>query len=139
MIEFKVTNNLSDDEKMIRDTVFVEEQGFKIEFDDIDEFATHIVMYLDNKPVGCCRFFEDKDCWHIGRISVLKPYRGNGFGEKIVIEAEKTAKQVGAKSISLSAQVRVSHFYEKLGYKKYGDIYFDEYCEHIVMIKNLSN
>lgn len=44
MIEFKVANILSADEKMIRETVFVEEQGFKIEFDDIDEFATHIAM-----------------------------------------------------------------------------------------------
>ena len=137
MIIFKVTNTLSEDEKMIRETVFIEEQKFKIEFDDTDDIATHIVMYIDNKPVGCCRLYKQEKEYHIGRIAVLKPYRGKGYCEKILLEAEKDAKKMGADSISLSAQVRASGFYEKLGYKKYGEIYFDEYCEHIAMKKDI--
>lgn len=137
MIDFKVTNTLSEDEKMIRETVFIEEQKFKIEFDDSDDIATHIVMCLDNHPVGCCRLYKQENEYHIGRIAVLKPYRGKGYGEKILLEAEKIAKKMGADSISLSAQVRASGFYEKLGYKKHGEIYFDEYCEHIAMKKDI--
>ena len=137
MIDFKVTNNLSEDEKMIRETVFIEEQKFKIEFDDTDDIATHIVMYIDNNPVGCCRLYKQENEYHIGRIAVLKPYRGKGYGEKILLNAERVAKEKGADSISLSAQVRASGFYEKLGYKKYGEIYFDEYCEHIAMKKDI--
>ena len=137
MIDFKVTNTLSEDEKMIRETVFIEEQKFKIEFDDTDDIATHIVMYLDNHPVGCCRLYKQENEYHIGRIAVLKPYRGKGYGEKILLQAEKNAKKMGADSISLSAQVRASGFYEKLGYKKHGEIYFDEYCEHIAMKKDI--
>lgn len=135
MINFKVTDTLSEDEKMIRETVFIEEQKFKIEFDDIDNIATHIVMYLDNKPVGCCRLYNQENGYHIGRIAVLKPYRGKGYGEKILLQAESVAKEKGADCIKLSAQVRASGFYEKLGYNKYGEIYFDEYCEHIAMKK----
>lgn len=137
MIDFKVTNTLSEDEKYIRETVFIEEQKFKIEFDDIDNIATHIIMYLDGMPVGCCRLYKQENEYHIGRIAVLKPYRGKGYGEKILLEAEKDAKKMGADSISLSAQVRASGFYEKLGYKKHGEIYFDEYCEHIAMKKDI--
>lgn len=137
MIIIKVTNTLSEDEKMIRETVFIEEQKFKIEFDDTDDIATHIVMYLDNQPVGCCRLYKQENEYHIGRIAVLKPYRGKGYGEKIVLNAERVAKEKGADSISLSAQVRASGFYEKLGYKKHGEIYFDEYCEHIAMKKDI--
>ena len=135
MIDFKVTNTLSEDEKYIRETVFIEEQKFKIEFDDIDNIATHIVMYLDNNPVGCCRLYKQENEYHIGRIAILKPYRGKGYGEKILLQAEKNAKKMGADSISLSAQVRAAGFYEKLGYNKHGEIYFDEYCEHIAMKK----
>ncbi|MGN0502915.1 MAG: GNAT family N-acetyltransferase [Ruminococcus sp.] len=137
MIDFKVTDTLSEDEKMIRETVFIEEQNFKIEFDDIDEIATHIVMYLDTQPVGCCRLYKQENEYHIGRIAVLKPYRGKGYGEKILLHAESVAKEKGADTIKLSAQVRASGFYEKLGYKKYGEIYFDEYCEHIAMKKEI--
>lgn len=137
MINFKVTNNLTEEEKMIRETVFIDEQNFKTEFDEIDDIATHIVMYLDNQPVGCCRLYKQDNEYHIGRIAVLKPYRGNGYGERILLKAEKAAKKMGADSISLSAQVRASGFYEKLGYKKHSEIYFDEYCEHIAMIKEI--
>ena len=137
MISFKVTDAISEDEKMIRETVFIEEQKFKIEFDDLDVIATHIVMYLDTQPVGCCRLYKQENEYHIGRIAVLKPYRGKGCGEKILLEAEKVAKEKGADCIKLSAQVRASGFYEKLGYKKYGEIYFDEYCEHIAMKKDI--
>ena len=137
MINFKVTDTLSEDEKIIRETVFIEEQKFKIEFDDLDDIATHIVMYIDNNPVGCCRLYKQENEYHIGRIAVLKPYRGKGCGEKILLEAEKVAKEKGADCIKLSAQVRASGFYEKLGYKKYGEIYFDEYCEHIAMKKDI--
>lgn len=137
MIIFKVTNTLSEDEKMIRETVFIEEQKFKIEFDDTDDIATHIVMYIDNNPVGCCRLYKQENEYHIGRIAVLKPYRGKGYGQKILLNAERVAKEKGADSISLSAQVRASGFYEKLGYKKHGEIYFDEYCEHIAMKKDI--
>ena len=137
MINFIVTSTLSEDEKLIRETVFIEEQKFKIEFDDTDDIATHIVMYLDNQPVGCCRLYKQENEYHIGRIAVLKPYRGKGYGEKILLNAERVAKEKGADSISLSAQVRASGFYEKLGYKKHGEIYFDEYCEHIAMKKDI--
>ena len=137
MIIFKVTNNLTEEEKMIRETVFIDEQNFKTEFDEIDDIATHIVMYLDNQPVGCCRLYKQDNEYHIGRIAVLKPYRGKGYGEKILLNAERVAKEKGADSISLSAQVRASGFYEKLGYKKHGEIYFDEYCEHIAMKKDI--
>lgn len=137
MIDFKVTNTLSKDEKFIRETVFIEEQNFKIEFDETDDLATHIVMYFDDKPVGCCRLYKQGNEYHIGRIAVLKPYRGKGYGEKILLHAESVAKEKGAGTIKLSAQVRASGFYEKLGYKKYGEIYFDEYCEHIAMKKDI--
>ena len=36
----------SPDARAIRQSVFVEEQGFEYEFDDIDETALHLVLYL---------------------------------------------------------------------------------------------
>ena len=46
--------------KEIRQKVFVDEQGFQNEFDDIDEAATHIVMFDEDKiPIATCRIFWD--------------------------------------------------------------------------------
>ena len=40
--------NNSPDARAIRQSVFVEEQGFEYEFDDIDEIALHLVLYDEN-------------------------------------------------------------------------------------------
>ncbi len=138
MTEFKIFHKLTDDEKMIRTNVFVEEQGFKNEFDEIDDYAVHIVLYSDSEPAGCIRFFEDgSGTYHLGRLAVLKEYRGEHFGRLLAEKAEEQLLQIGADKITLSAQLRVSGFYKKLGYICEGDIYYDEFCEHIKMTKVL--
>lgn len=140
MIKFITTKFLSDDAKAIREEVFVREQKFTNEFDEIDKKAYHIVMYKDDTPIACCRFYKDdkiKDNYVAGRIAVRKEYRGNHIGKAVLDEIENEVKKLGGTLISLSAQLRVKGFYELSGYKASGDIYFDEYCEHIHMEKKL--
>ena len=139
MIEIKSFDFLTDDERMIRTKVFIEEQGFKLEFDEIDSKAVHLVLYYDGCPAACVRYFkgENEGEYVLGRLAVLKPYRGRHLGELLVQETEKRIRKLGASRLSLSAQVRASGFYKKLGFKQSGEIYFDEYCEHIHMEKIL--
>ena len=42
----------------VRTKVFVEEQGFKNEFDDIDKTALHILCYIDKRPVAVGRIYK---------------------------------------------------------------------------------
>ncbi|MEE0967522.1 MAG: GNAT family N-acetyltransferase [Bacilli bacterium] len=123
----------------IREKVFVEEQGFENEFDDLDYQSLHLEIYDNDKPVGCARMYTlDNKVYILGRIAVLKEYRGLNYGSKLVTILEEKARELNAEKIELSAQLRASVFYEKLGYQKYGEEYFDEYCPHIKMIKMLS-
>ena len=46
-MKYIVYNTLSDDAKNIRIKVFVEEQGFENEFDEIDNSSFHIVSYTE--------------------------------------------------------------------------------------------
>ena len=124
--------------RMIRQTVFMEEQGFHNEFDEIDSAALHLVIWVDEAPVATGRAFPkqgEENVWTIGRVAVLKPYRGQKLGFMIVQELEKAAREHGAKQFFLSAQVRVKEFYEALGYHAQGEIYRDEYCPHVAMTK----
>lgn len=136
-INFKVSNSVSSDERMIRVEVFEREQGFKNEFDERDKTSVHIVMYDGAVPVGCCRYYEsDEDGeFYIGRVAVIKPYRKHHLGGRLLEAAESRIKTDGGTKISVSAQVRVSDFYERYGYTPIGEVYFDEYCEHIHMEK----
>ena len=58
----------------------------------------------------------------------------DGFGSLFL---ENEIKKAGGKSVEVSAQVRIKDFYNKLGYVKQGEIYLDEFCEHIRMVKVL--
>lgn len=139
MISYRLSHSLTKDEIFIRRTVFVEEQGFKTEFDNIDGKSVHMVMYKDSLPIACLRYYRESSPgeYTIGRIAVLKEYRGQNYGVMIMEEAQRQLKNAGCTQLGLSAQVRACGFYRKLGYKEKGKIYFDEHCEHIHMEKEL--
>ncbi|MFR1756414.1 MAG: GNAT family N-acetyltransferase [Thomasclavelia spiroformis] len=126
------------DAKKLRQLIFVEEQGFENEFDEIDERAYHVVVYQDNCAIATGRmYFEDEKTMILGRIAVIKEYRGTGLGSKVVKSLENKAKELNCTTVKLSAQQRAQMFYEKLGYQPIGEVYYDEWCPHITMSKNI--
>ena len=140
-MEFKIINELTKDEMSIREEVFMQEQGFKNEFDDIDDSATHIVLYDDGSPVGCCRVYPDEAVGRFifGRLAVRKKYRGQDIGRKIMEKAIEYLSSIGASYISLSAQVQAKGFYANFGFMEEGEEYLDEHCPHIHMVKELGD
>ena len=133
----KTYNELPAEAAKIREEVFVREQGFSEEFDTVDNSACHIVLFLDGKAVATCRYFSDGGSYKVGRIAVLKNYRGRNFGSAVLLEAEKQIAMLGGRSVILHSQLQACGFYEKLGYVPYGEIEPEEGCPHIWMKKEL--
>lgn len=128
---------LPDEAKHIRQEVFINEQKFTSEFDETDKTALHIVIYNDNIAIGTARIFQEKDQWIIGRVAVVKEFRKHGAGSFLMTAAEKEIKSRGGTSVRIFAQKRAEKFYSKLGYIPTGNTGYDEYCEHLTMIKEL--
>ena len=139
MLSYIPFKTLPDDSKKIRIAVFVEEQKFTDEFDSIDPISTHIVAYIGSEPVGTCRIFctNENETYHVGRLAVLKEARGSNVGKFLMNAAETEIQKLGGNKVILSAQMRVRGFYEKLGYTSSGEVYLDQHCPHINMIKLL--
>ena len=51
----QILDHITDDIKQIRIDVFMKEQGFEDEFDEIDETAKFVLLSIDGKPSGTCR------------------------------------------------------------------------------------
>ncbi|MEG0329678.1 MAG: GNAT family N-acetyltransferase [Longicatena sp.] len=138
MITYKY--NIEKDWHEVREKVFVKEQGFRNEFDDVDRIAEHVCIYVDSVLAGCGRCFAQgvKDVYVIGRIAVLKEFRNSGIGTLIVEKLEEIAQENKAKVISLDAQCQAIHFYEKKGYVIYGEEHMDEHVPHVCMRKKIS-
>ena len=123
----------------IRITVFTEEQGFFDEFDDIDKTATHFIVFDGEKAIATCRVFEwdGEECHILGRFAVLREYRGKGIGRAMLEAVENQVRSVGGTGIILHSQLRAIGFYERCGYKGYGDFEDDEGYPHLWMKKTL--
>ena len=124
--------------KDIRVSVFVNEQGFVDEFDDIDETAWHIEVWNNDQPIAVGRMYQTDrlGIFTIGRIAVIKEWRQKNIGKTVMNALQNHAKHLGANAIELSAQWSAVGFYEKLGYIQVGDVYMDQFCPHIKMIKH---
>lgn len=123
----------------IREAVFMDEQGFAEEFDDMDAKAVHLVLFEAGEPAATCRYYwnDGQGCHAIGRIAVRKPFRGRGLGAAVLRAAEKQIGQAGGTQAVLAAQVRAGGFYQKQGYLPYGAPFDEEGCPHIWMRKAL--
>ena len=123
----------------IRETVFMQEQGFCSEFDETDGQSYHVLLRRDGRAIGTARLFSENDnhSMHIGRVAVLREERGGGSGSALLTECCEKARALGAQRLVLGAQCRAMKFYEKNGFQPFGEGYDDEGCPHQMMEKKL--
>ncbi len=125
--------------KEIRYRVFVQEQSVpqELEWDSFDKIAHHLILYLNNIPIGTARLFTKENRSYIGRVAVLKEYRGKGYGRIIMKAIMEHAKNIGIKRIYLHSQTYIKDFYKKLGYKEIGDKFIEAGIPHVEMFIDL--
>ena len=117
---------------MIREKVFIEEQKVtsQLEWDGMDEEAIHFLAFKNEKAIGCARAFVIENYMQLGRMAVLKEYRGEGIGTALIEKAITTAKLNQLSAIYISAQCHAIDFYKKFGFEITSDIYLDAEIPH---------
>ena len=116
----------------IRTSVFIKEQKVPndLEWDEYDESSVHILAYYEEIPVGTARLLKDG---HIGRMSVLKPYRNRKIGKNMLKYILEIAKDKSLNNIELSAQEHAVDFYKKFGFTVTSNVYLDAGIPHYDM------
>ena len=126
----------------IRIKVFVIEQQipWQWEFDRYDESAIHLLAEFNNQIIGTGRLYQsENDFEHkLGRMSVLKEFRGKGLGTKILKQFEIIAKEKNISKIYLEAQSDKLDFYLKENYVIKGNEYIMDGISHKLMFKIIS-
>lgn len=120
----------------IRKKVFVDEQGCDItrEHDELDSEAVHLIVREGDTPLSTGRVYYDinKKAFKIGRVCVLPEYRNKGIGDLTVKLLIYKALEYGSE-VHISAQSRLKGFYERYGFKAWGEEYMEENIPHIYM------
>ncbi len=119
--------------RSVRETVFIEEQQIppEEEWDALDP-PSHHLLALDRNgcPIGCARLTPER---RIGRMAVLKAWRGKGVGMALLQQAIAEARALGWREVELSAQEYAIGFYERAGFAAYGERYLDAGIPHRMM------
>ena len=134
MIEVTVVSFVEQQQNIldIRHRVFSVEQFVDpaIDFDGLDGIAVQVLAFSDGTAVGTGRMLSDG---HIGRIAVLKEFRGEGIGTDIILALVNQACEAGLSKVFLGSQVIAVPFYEKLGFKPTGENYMEANILHTPM------
>lgn len=130
-------DQLQQDAKLIRTQVFICEQGITEadEWDDQDVISQHFVIYDQDQPIATARLLQNHS---VGRVAVVKAYRGQGIGQMIMLEIISYAQKQRLSVLTLSSQVHAISFYEKLGFTVQGNSYDECGISHIEMTMNLN-
>lgn len=128
-----------DDALSVRTAVFVKEQNVppNIEVDQYEEESIHFVGYKNNIPIAAGRIRFDGEYGKLERISVLKEYRGNSYGRKVIHAMEAEILNQGYVKAKLHSQTHAESFYKQLGYITISDEFMEAGIPHITMVKEL--
>ncbi|SFD88281.1 ElaA protein [Sulfitobacter brevis] len=124
--------------RKLRRVVFIDEQGVS-EADELDEFdpeCLHLLAMDGDQPVGTARIKVEGDTAKIGRVCVLREFRGTGLGAALIRKALEVA-QGHASRAKLGSQVHAIGFYEALGFEAIGPVYDDAGIDHRDMVRAL--
>jgi predicted GNAT family N-acyltransferase len=122
----------------VREAVFVVEQAvpLEMEWDEWDGRCDHAVA-LDaaGAAIGTGRLLPEG---RIGRMAVLKPWRGKGIGAALLRALLERARERGIERVSLHAQAHAIGFYLRFGFSARGEEFFEAGIPHVQMTLELS-
>lgn len=125
------------DLRAVRSAVFIVEQGVPEheEWDEFDALSLHVLARdAAQRPIGTGRLLPDG---HLGRMAVLKAWRGRGVGAAILASLIEAARERGLARLILHAQTHALGFYEKFGFRVYGEAFAEVGIAHRAMCLDL--
>jgi predicted GNAT family N-acyltransferase len=122
----------------VRRAVFVEEQRVPewLEWDGLDVRCLHVLAAApDGAAIGTGRLVPDG---HIGRMAVLKAWRGRGVGGALLAELIAAARAANHAHARLNAQTHALGFYARFGFMVEGPEFDEAGIPHRAMVLALS-
>ena len=123
--------------RAVREAVFISEQAVpeELEWDGLDPLCTHVLVWSGpGCAIATARMQADGT---IGRMAVLKGWRGQGVGRALLRTLLDLAARQGLTRVTLAAQVHALGFYERAGFHAFGDPFMDAGIPHRFMVRDL--
>jgi predicted GNAT family N-acyltransferase len=125
----------------VREEVFCAEQGVppELERDGLDERAMHLLV-LDGSSdaaVGTLRLLAAGTKAKVGRVAVLREWRGRGIASRLLGLALERAIELGCSEARLASQLDATRLYERAGFSVQSDPFEQAGIAHVWMSRGL--
>jgi predicted GNAT family N-acyltransferase len=124
----------------LRDEILRRPLGLNFSEEEVEKEKNnmHMAAYEDDQMLGCCMLVEEgPKTVRLRQMAVVNDVQGKGIGRALMQFAENLARDRGYKRITMHARKNAIGFYEKMGYKKFGDEFMEITIPHVVMEKEL--
>ncbi|MFZ1908867.1 MAG: GNAT family N-acetyltransferase [Burkholderiales bacterium] len=140
-IELSAWSEARSEAMRVRETVFVAEQGVPadLELDQHDPKCLHALARDEaGSVVGTGRLlpgqaYGARIVSHVGRMAVLKEWRGRGVGSALLARLIEAARERGDTEVLLSAQTHAQGFYRAHGFLEEGNAFVEAGIPHRTM------
>ncbi|APC47067.1 GNAT family N-acetyltransferase [Virgibacillus halodenitrificans] len=120
------------------DIFVVEQECAYPELDDYDQQSMHCFLKINEQIAAYVRILPANTKYKevsIGRVLVVKEFRGKGYATQIMQKAiDYINNEWQERKIKIQAQAHLENFYNQLGFKKISEVYLDDNIPHIDMI-----
>lgn len=118
----------------LRRRVFVDELRFDgaLDRDALDDYAMHLVLFDDGKPVATGRIAHDGKRFVLGKICTLPEARGQHVGDLLTRLLIYKACQF-AETLYIRARLPVAPFYARYGFCEEGEAFDVQGQAHVWM------
>ena len=123
--------------KKIRNEVFIIEQQVREEeeFDEFENSSIHYLLSINKTPIGTARWRHVGDWIKLERFAVLKDFRGEKNGDFLLKSVLDDVLKEN-KPLYLHAQLKAIPFYERRGFRKVGELFWECEIAHYKMTMN---
>lgn len=125
----------------VREAVFCGEQGVPIEeeVDDRDREALHLIALSpeSREVIATLRLLFDGERVKVGRVAVLRSWRGRGLASRMLEVALGRARAEGSREARLASQLAVVPLYELAGFTVQSGVFQEAGIDHVWMGREL--
>lgn len=110
----------------LRNRVMRQPLGLNIADEDFFKESQALILgaYEASQLLGVGVMSQQEDNWQaVDYLCVDPEIQSRGVGRQLLQKLEEIAQEVGARGVWLEARVSAQAFYEKLGYRAFGNIY----------------
>lgn len=136
-MEIEIKKAALDEILPIRHVVLWPDKPFEFVKVEGDETGVHFGLYQNDQLVSIISLFGEGESIRFRKFATLPEFQNQGLGKKMILFVMDYAREAGFKRIWCDARADALHFYERVGFEKFSEVFVKENIDYYKIEKLL--